>query len=174
MRRSIDEALALHRTEVRPDGLCPENISLRLTISWRARNLHPWDFDLVGERKARKLVEQTFADTVAALERLFTLLPEIDVIDLMVLETDPRKNGILMSGSIARREFENWHPSSTVMRLKLLGLNYNLVNSLLQPLDISRPEQIPAVGITTLHPIAPAVIEGQSVDAWRQDKVGPH
>ena len=82
--RSVDEALSLNRTEVRPDGLRPEDISLRLAISWRARNLHPWDRDLVGDRRALRLVEQTFSDTEAALERLFVLLPEIDVIDLRV------------------------------------------------------------------------------------------
>ena len=48
LRRSIDQALALNHTEVRSDGLCAEGISLRLTISWRARNIHPWDRDLVA------------------------------------------------------------------------------------------------------------------------------
>jgi hypothetical protein len=68
LHRSIDQALALNRTEVRPDGLCPEDLSLHLAISWRARNLHPWDHDLVGDRKALRLVEQTFSDTEVALE----------------------------------------------------------------------------------------------------------
>jgi hypothetical protein len=141
LHRCIDQALGLNRTQVRPDGLRPEDISLRLAISWRVRDLHPWDRDLVGDRRALRLVEQTFSDTEAALERLFVLLPEIDVIDLRVLEADARRDELLMSGSIVRREFETWHPSSTVMRLKLLGLNVNVVNSRFEPLDTASSER---------------------------------
>ena len=114
---------------------------MRLAISWRARNLHPWDRDLVGDRRALRLVEQTLSDTEAALERLFVLVPEIDAIDLRVLEADARRDELLMSGSIVRREFETWHPFSTVMRLKLLGLNFNLVNSRFEPLDTASSER---------------------------------
>jgi hypothetical protein len=179
LHRSIEQALALNRTEVRPDGLRAEKTSLRLTISWRARNLHPWDLDLVGDRRARKLVQQTFLDTEAALERLFKLLPEVDVIDLTVLETDARRHGILMSGSIVRREFEAWHPSSTLMRLKLIGLNYNLVNLHLQPLDSS--DHTSNLGSSATHPDAPLKnVPGVSAEgkgrthAWHKDRAGPH
>lgn len=102
LRRSIDKALALNRYEVRPDGLWLTGTSFRLAISWRARRIHPWDSDLTADRKALLLVEQTFSDTLAALERLFVALPEVDVIDLSVLEVDSRKHGTLLSGSIAR------------------------------------------------------------------------
>jgi hypothetical protein len=180
--RSIERALALNRTEVRPDGLRSEGVSLRLGISWRARNVHPWDFDLVGERRARRLVEQTFSDTVAALSRLFVALPEVDVIDLRVLEEDVRKDGILMRGSILRRDFETWRPSSTAMRLKLLGVNYNLVNSRFEPLDASSVEQNSLNSdISTLHQDQPYKSGPHSSEAkrgpkqaWHQDRAGPH
>jgi hypothetical protein len=182
LRRSIDNALALHRTEVRSDGLRREEMSLRLLINWRARDLHPWDLDLVGHRRAVRLVEQTFSDTVAALERLFVGLPEVDVIDFKVLETDLGKHGTLLKGSITRRDFETWHPSSAVMRLKLLGVNYNLVDSQFIPLDRSSVEDDVSNSESTTplaaQPFNSAVAAGQPGNereqAWHQDKAGPH
>jgi hypothetical protein len=182
LRRSISQALALNRTEVRPDGLCALGMSLRLAISWRAREVHPWDLDLVGERRARRLVEQTFSDTEAALERLFVNLPEVDLIDFRVFETDVRRDGILMRGSISRRDFETWHPSSTVMRLKLLGVNYNLVNLRFMPLDTIASERN-APNSEMSSPLPNQSYEGVThasgtengtKQAWHQDMAGPH
>ncbi|MGO9453403.1 MAG: hypothetical protein ACLQDV_20505 [Candidatus Binataceae bacterium] len=137
LRGSIDKALALNRYQVRPDGLWMEGKSLSLTISWRARDVHPWDSDLAPDRKAIQLVEQTLSDTLAALERLFMTLPEVDLIDLRVHETDARKHGTLLSGLISRREFETCQMISPTMKLRLLGVSYNLVNSHLEPLSPS-------------------------------------
>jgi hypothetical protein len=182
LRRSITQALALNRTEVRPDGLRAGEISLRLAISWRARDVHPWDHDLVGERRARRLMEQTFSDTEAALERLFVNLPEVDLIDFRVLETDARRDGILMRGSISRLDFETWHPSSKVMRLKLLGVNYNLVNLCFMPLDTTTSE--PNTSNSEINAqlanqsykevIHASGTENGTKQAWHQDKAGPH
>ena len=182
LRRSIDKALALNRTEVRPDGLRCEELSLRLLINWRARDLHPWDFDLVGNRRAVRLVEQTFSDTVAVLERLFAALPEVDLIDFRVLEEDVRKDATLLSGSILRQDFETWHPSSAAMRLKLLGVNYNLVNSRFEPLDNSGSEHDMSTskmsGRLASQPYkgaAPASgAENGQKEAWHQGKAGAH
>jgi len=181
LRASIDKALAVNRYEVRPDGLLPEGTSFRLAITWRARGIHPWDCDLAADRKAHKLVEQTFLDTLAALERLFTALPEVDVIDLRVLEADARKHGTLLNGLISRREFEACRLSSPAMSLRMLGVNYNLVNSRFEPLAPSCSEhEIPSSEIN-------AQPRGGSVDsahssglgrgppqAWHRDKAGPH
>jgi hypothetical protein len=182
LRRSITQALALNRTEVRPDGLRAGEISLRLAISWRARDVHPWDHDLVGERRARRLMEQTFLDTEAALERLFVNLPEVDLIDFKVLETDVRKDGILMSGSISRLDFETWHPSSTVMRLKLLGVHYKLVNLRFVPLDTTASEpntssseiSSPHANRSYMGATHAREAENGTKQAWHQDKAGPH
>jgi hypothetical protein len=135
LRGSIAKALELNRYEVRSDGLGMEGTSFCLTISWRARDVHPWDSDLAADRKALRLVEQTFSDTLAALERLFIALPEVDVIDLRVHETDTRKHGTLLRGLIPRREFETCRMESLAMRLRMLGVEYNLVNSYLEPLS---------------------------------------
>lgn len=182
MCRSIYRALALNRYEVRPDGLCPERMSFRLVISWRARQIHPWDSDVAPERKALRLVEQTFSDTEAALEQLFMALPEIDTIDLTVLEADARKHGVLMSASISRRGFEICQSPSSAMRLRLLGVNYNLVNCRFEPLPPACPEhETPNSGIDNRHPEqsyefaedlrGPGTPPSQP---WHRDKTGPH
>ena len=77
LRGSIDKALAVNRYEVRPDGLLLEGTSFRLAITWRARDRHPWDGNLAADSKALRLVEQTFSDTLAALERLSWLYPRL-------------------------------------------------------------------------------------------------
>jgi len=182
MYRAIDQALALNRTEVRPDGLRPEKMSVRFAINWRARDVHPCDRDLAGDRTARRLVEETFSETVAALDRLFIALPEVDVIDLKVLEGDIKKDGILLSGSILRRGFETWHPSSAAMRLKLLGVHYNLVNLCFEPLATSDSERSLSKSGTTAHQpydsyralTDPNRAEDASKRVWHQDKVGPY
>lgn len=183
LRRSIDAALALNRTEVRPDGLCLEARDFRLGITWRARKVHPWESDWAADRKARRLVEQTFSDAHAALERLFIALPEVDVIDLKVLEADATKHGIVISGSISRREFETCRVTSIAMRLRLVGVNYNLVDSRLEPLAPSRAarDEVSSSGISARPPdesFASARRSGglnkDPPQAWHQNKAGPH
>jgi hypothetical protein len=178
---SIDKALAVNRYEVRPDRLLLEGTSFRLAITWRTRGIHPWDGDLAADRKALRMVKQTFSDTLAALDRLFMALPEVDVIDLRVLEADARKHGVLLNGLISRRDFEACRLSSPAMRLRLLGLNFNLVNSRFEPLVPSCSDyEIPSSEINARH-------RGGSVESahssevgtgppqtWHQDKAGPH
>jgi len=143
LRRSILQALAVSRYEVRSDTLRLMSRSCRLAITWRARNVHPWDRDLAPDRRAVKLVEQIFSDTQAALDGLFARLPEMDEIDFKVLEVDEGRSGVLMKGLVNRKEFHAWHPASIPMRLRLLGVTYNLVGSHLEPLDSSFLEAQP-------------------------------
>jgi hypothetical protein len=166
LRRSINKALALGRYDVRKDVLVPAQASFRLAVSWRAREVHPWDRDLSGDRRDARLVEQTFRDTQEALQRLFTILPEVDCIDVNVLPADTSKQEPLIRGSVARTEFETWKPASIAMRFRLLGLRYNLVGSRLEPLDGVEAE--PSIG---------AAAAADSVSAshtWHHDKAGPH
>lgn len=176
LRGSIDNALAGNRYEVRRDRLLLVETSFRLAITWRARGVHPWDGDLAVDRKAVRVVEQTFSDTLAALERLFVALPDVDVIDLRVLEADAGKQGVLLNGLISRSEFEACRLSSPAMRLRLLGLNFNLVNSRLEPLVPSCSEQeIPSSEINLRHrggSIESAHSSGlgtRPAQAWHQD-----
>ena len=86
-RRNVRRALALHlRGEARRDGLTLLRVRNRLEIRWRSRDIHPWDSDVPPERRAQLYHEQLVADTEAAIVRLFQRLPQIDRIDLQVLE----------------------------------------------------------------------------------------
>jgi hypothetical protein len=111
-----------------------EDVSLALRISWRARRLHAWDCDLPPERASRRFARQILADTEAALERLFETSPDVDLIEMTVHEPDPEGAGVLMVGSVSRKEFESCHPLSTAMRLRLVGVNYLLVDGRIQRL----------------------------------------
>jgi len=68
-RRNVGDTLALHRRgEVRNDGLKLDGVSSHLEIRWRAREIHPWDRDLLrGGRKQAAFAEQALADTEAAI-----------------------------------------------------------------------------------------------------------
>ena len=124
-RRRIEHALALtDRGEVRTDGLRLNRICNRLEIESRARDIHPWDRDLPLERRARVFVEQSLADTEAAISRLFVSLPQVDVIDLTVLE--PASKATMIAGTVHRSDLENNRRLLSVkMRLRELGLRYS-------------------------------------------------
>src|ERR1700722_10280603 len=127
LRDTVMEALALHRRgEVRTDDLQMMELAVRMQVRWRAREIHPWDRDLPPGRAARKLSQQCLSDTEAALERLFVACPEVDVIEVEVLEPNADGERRVMFGTVRRDEFAQWHPLSTDMRLRLVGLPYRL------------------------------------------------
>ena len=123
-RRKIDRALALNiRAEVRRDGLELMRICNRLEIQWRARDIHPWDRDRAGPDRGLELLEQSLADTEAAIERLFRALPQVDVIDLRVL--DRLSDDVLVAGTVYRSTLQKARDSVSVrMRLTRLGVRY--------------------------------------------------
>ena len=181
LRDSIDKALALNRYDVRRDRLSLMATSFRLTIAWRARHVHPWDRDLKEDKRATRLVDQTFADTFAALDRLFTALPEVDVIDIRVMEPDSRSHGTLLKGIVSREDFKTYQMPSPTMRLRLLGINYNLVNSRLEPIAPSRAErEIPFSEIAARHldgsfeSDPSSEPEKEPHPGWHRGKAGPH
>ena len=127
-RRSVEGALALHRRgEVRNDGLKLDGVHSHLEISWHAREIHPWDRDILrGSRKQAAFVEQALADTEAAILRLFEKLPHVDVIELSVLE--PTSKRLIAAGTVHRSELSGRraHLLSVGMRLRDLGVQCNL------------------------------------------------
>jgi hypothetical protein len=139
LRDTVMEALALHRRgEVRTDDLQMMELAVRMQVRWRAREIHPWDRDLPPGRAARKLSQQCLSDTEAALERLFVACPEVDVIEVEVLEPNADGERRVMCGTVRRAEFAQWHPLSTDMRFWLVGLHYRLVDDHLQLLPPER------------------------------------
>jgi hypothetical protein len=129
VRRRLDGALALHRRlGARPDGLALVNYSMKLTVGWRARNIHPWDRDLPDERIAVRLLEQSMHDTEDAVERIFRAVPEANALEVKVFESDPESNRVIMSGLVVRSDLGRSTAASIGMRLRMLGINYRLVN----------------------------------------------
>jgi hypothetical protein len=124
--RRVERALALaDRGAVNRDGLRLNRASNSLEIEWHARDIHPWDGDLSHERKARLFVEQSLADTETAISRLFLAFPQIDVIDLTVLE--PSSKTAIIAGTVHRSAWEsNQQLLSVKMRLRELGVRYAL------------------------------------------------
>jgi hypothetical protein len=139
----IQRALALNRRgEARKDGLPLVEVSMRLEVKWRARGLHPWDYDLSNDRAAPKFVEQALFDTEAALERLFAFNPEIGCIDFAVLERKPDSHSAIIAGVVQRKEFSERKSPAVGMRLRSIGVNYHIVDSHFVPLarEPQRPE----------------------------------
>jgi hypothetical protein len=135
-RRRIEHALALnYRGEVRCDGLRLHKICSRMEIQWRPREIHPWDRHLPQEERERLFVAQSLADTEAVISKLFESLPQVDVIDLMVLH--PTSDATMMAGTVHRTTLagERRHHLSIRMRLSELGVRYRLAGAHFEALN---------------------------------------
>jgi hypothetical protein len=147
LRRVLGRALALHRRgEVRADGLTLLDVSMKLTVSWRARDIHPWDRDLSEERAATRLLDQTLHDTEDAVERIFLFFPEANALELSVFDNDPDSDRVIMAGLVARADLGRCTSSSTAMRLRMLGINYRLVDQRLEAIATRTPPPPPNAG----------------------------
>jgi hypothetical protein len=138
-RRDMERALALHlRGEVRSDGLDPIHVTTQLQIEWRARDVHPWDRGLLPRaQRAAAFVEQSLADTEAAIYRLFEALPQVDVIALRVL--DRTSETVIISGAVSRLDASARDESLSIgMRLLYLGLTFHSAGALFEPLEDHR------------------------------------
>jgi hypothetical protein len=127
-------ALALHRGGVRSDGLPLRFCCNRLEIEWLARDIHPWYQNSLGVvERAKLFAEQCLADADAAVDRLLTALPEVDVIELRVL--DPDSSDLILTGSVRRCDVSKSGFPSPGMKLKELGCRYRLNNWRFEPLN---------------------------------------
>src|ERR1700733_6911009 len=133
-RHNIEWALALHRRgEVRPDGLNAIRISNHLEIEWTARNVHPWDRGQCWD-SGFAFVDQTLADTDAALARLFEALPQIDAIMRRIF--DPVSGAAIIAGTVYRSAISDVHRNVSVrMRLNRWGLKFRSTGLSLEPLE---------------------------------------
>jgi hypothetical protein len=133
--RGIMRSLALHkRGEVRSDGLALVSACHRLEIWWRARGIHPWDWQMPEEARAAAFLEQSFIDTEAAIHRLFNALPQVNVLDIKVLA--PQSDRVIFEGDVSRSilsDIEAPRPLSVRMRLKQLGIREHLASVNIEP-----------------------------------------
>ena len=125
IRSLVNRSLALWpRGGVVNDRLLLHKLSGQLQLEWQARAVHPWDRDLPTCRQLEAYFEQAVADTDFAIRRMFQRLPEIDVIEIRVLDTqDPTK--IMLAGVVTREDALAADLSySPKMRLKMMGIQY--------------------------------------------------
>ena len=135
-KRNIEGALALYlRGEVRRDGLTPITVATHLEIEWRARDIHPWDRDLLSAaERAASFVDQTLHDTEAAICQLFTALPPLNGIRLRVL--DRTSGNVILSGSVSRPDFAARDERLSIgMRLLYMGVTHHSEGTLFEPIE---------------------------------------
>jgi hypothetical protein len=135
-KHNVEHALALHlRGEVRRDGLHPTNLRTHLEIEWRARDIHPWDRSLLAPaQRAAAFVEQSLADTEAAVYRLFEDVHQVDVITLKVF--DQTSDNVIISGTVSRADILARDEELSIgMRLRNLGLTYHSAGSVFERLE---------------------------------------
>jgi hypothetical protein len=133
--RRLTKALGIGRRPAESSGVATLNqVSTHLEIEWYARDVHPWDRDLPDKRKAVLFAEASLAQTATAIRRAFERFPEVSSLSIRVLA--PRKpHGLLFSGSVLRRDLEGVPGHlSPAMTLKLLGIDYQLIDGVLEPL----------------------------------------
>ena len=119
------KALALTpRGFVRRDVLVLEEVSARLKLEWRTRDLHPWDRGLSLERRTARFRDQALCDTDTAIVRCFGLLPEVEEIDVRVLAPGS-SDTVILAGTVARGDVAAVRGiASPRMRLELMGVRY--------------------------------------------------
>jgi len=140
-RHKVNDALALHhRGEARNDGLILDNVTNRLEIRWRARDIHPWDRHRSHYERETIFEHQTLADTEAAIRRLFERLPHIDVMEVRVIE--PTSEMMIAEGTVYRSDFNAVRSSlrSVGMRLREMGMRYSFA--------VPEPDQSDAMAST--------------------------
>jgi hypothetical protein len=131
--RRTRHALALKpRGGIRNDVLVINRLAMSVHVEWFARDVHPWDSDLPERRKAELFAQQCLEDVDAAIPRLFEQLPEIDVLEIEVLER-ASKNKII-GGVVHRSDLGAQVGSSLGMRLKTIGINYRCEDLRLEPI----------------------------------------
>jgi hypothetical protein len=141
-RRNIEWALALHRRgEVRDDGLRATRVSNHLEIEWTARNIHPWDRGQPWD-SGFLFVDQSLADTDAAVTRLFEALPQVDVIMLRIF--DPSSGAAIIAGTVYRSAASDVSRNISVrMRLNRWGLRFRSTGLSLEPLEADGAPDLP-------------------------------
>jgi len=131
--RRVAHALALTpRGGVRNDVLAIDRLAVALHVQWFARDVHPWDSDLSERRRAELFAQQCLKDVDAAIPRLFEQLPEIDILEIGVLERDSKTR--IIAGVVHRSDLAARAGSSLGMRLKTIGINYRCTDLKLEPI----------------------------------------
>ena len=135
-RRMVTKALAVgSRGFIANDVLLLSKLSTQVQVEWRTRDVHPWNRNVPPDQRAELFREQTLHDTDAAIRRFFQLLPDLDAIEIRVLEPHA-PNRLILAGAVARRDaMATRSLSSPGMRLKTMGIKFRTNGGHLEPLD---------------------------------------
>jgi len=136
LRRIVTRALALTpRGFIRHDVPRLNKLYAQLRVEWLTRDIHPWDRVLPLRRRAELFRDQASRDTDAAISRLFQILPDLDAIEIRVLEPHS-PNRLVFAGTVVREDvLAARSVASPGMRLKLMGIRSHTTDGHLEPPD---------------------------------------
>ena len=124
----VGRALSLSpRGGIGNDGLVVRNLSARLRVQLLARPIHPWDRHRPANERNEMFVQQCLEDVSIAIPNLFRSMPEIDELEITVL--DPRDSGAIIAGAVTRSDALASNSLPAGMKLKAMGLSYGRTNS---------------------------------------------
>jgi hypothetical protein len=130
----VSRALSLRpRGAIGNDGLVVRNLSARLRVQLLARPIHPWDRDRPAIERSEMFVQQCLEDVSTAIPKLFRSMPEIDEMEVTVL--DPRSKNAIIAGVVNRNDALTSNCLSVGMKLKAMGLVYRRSNFGFERLD---------------------------------------
>jgi hypothetical protein len=130
----IGRALSLKpRGAIRKDGLVVQNLSARLRVQLLARPIHPWDRHRPANERSELFVQQCLEDVGTAIPRLFRSMPEIEEIEVTVL--DPRNKSTIIAGVVMRSDALTSDCLSAGMKLRAMGLAYGRSNAGFERMD---------------------------------------
>jgi hypothetical protein len=115
------------------DGMVVRNLSARLRVQLLARRNHPWDRDRPANERTELFVQQCLEDVSTAIPNLFRSMPEIDEMEILVL--DPRGKTVIISGIVKRSDALTPNFLSPGMKLRAMGLIYGRSNSGFEHMD---------------------------------------
>jgi len=104
---------------------------------WLARPNDPWDRDLSEEIREQNRTAQALYDALTVREFLFSSIPQIRLATLRVYRpTEWQSRQLIITGSVNREDVPPPRIASLVMRAKLCGLHFELMDGALGPLDL--------------------------------------
>lgn len=133
LRDRVQRALTLRpRGAVRMDRLELGTMRTTMRVDWIARDTHPWDRGLDAQIIEQRLAQQCLEDVDAAIRRLFREITEVDAFEVRVFRE--WGSSPLLEGLVERSEVATVRHSSPAMRLKSLGIKFQLSEWRLEPL----------------------------------------
>jgi len=124
----VSRALSLRpRGAICNDGLVVRNLSARLKVQLLARPIHPWDRNRPANERNEMFVQQCLEDVSTAIPKLFRSMPEIDEMEITVL--DPRDKSAIIAGVVTRVDALTSNCLPAGMKLRSMGLAYGRTNS---------------------------------------------